>query len=196
MLALGIVGTLVGTVTHATFLSSTSNSGNTFASGTVYLSDNDSGTAMLSLTSAMPGTSDTSCIRVSYDGSLTSTVRLYAGVSGSLASYLNLTVTRGSASSPSFDSCTPSSAFTADSTNYFGNGAGVIYSGLLSNYPATYSAGIVDPADCGSPPCSAESWTTGEPHVYKFVITLPSGVSSSAQGQSATAIFTWEGQNS
>ena len=78
--------------------------------------------------------------------------------------------------------------FTADSTNYIGSGAGVIYAGLLSAYPTTYGAGIVDPTS-GSP----ETWTTSEAHSYEFVISLNNN--AAAQGLSSTATFTWEARN-
>ena len=184
-IAIGLLGIAAGVATQAAFFGTTSNAGNIYGAGTVYITDNDSGTAMLSLSSSTPGASDTGCIDVTYQGSLSSTVRLYGTISGTLAQYLTLTVTRGTDSSPSFDSCTN---FTADSTNYIGSGAGVIYSGPLSNYPGSYGAGIVDPTS-GSP----ETWTTNESHSYKFVVTL--GSDPAAQAQSATATFTWEAAN-
>jgi hypothetical protein len=140
--AAGLVGTATGVV-HAAFFSTTSNSGSAFDAGSVTLTDNDSGGAALTLSSAQPGATDTGCIRLAYTGSLSSTVRHYADVSGALAPYLTLKVTRGTDSSPSFRSC---ANFTADSNDYYGRGAGVLYEGLLSSYPTTYAAGIVDPS--------------------------------------------------
>jgi len=156
LLVMGTFGAIAGVGAYSSFTSTTSNTGNSFAAGSVVLGDNDSNTAMLSLTNAKPGVSDTSCIKVTYTGSLSSTVRLYGTLSGTLASYLTLTVTRGTDSSPSFDSCTN---FTADATNYNGNGAGVIYTGNLSAFPSSYAAGIVDPTS-GSP----ATWTNGNAH--------------------------------
>ena len=61
------------------------------------LTDNDSGAALLSLTAAGPGDTDTSCITVTYTGSLASSVRLHGATGGSgLADNLDLIVTRGS----------------------------------------------------------------------------------------------------
>jgi hypothetical protein len=184
MLAVGLVA-LATTASYSAFSRSTANPGNSFAAGTVTVSDNDAGAAMLSLSSAQPGNSDTSCIRVLYSGSLDATIRLYATVSGSLAPYLALTVTRGTDASPAFDSC---SSFTADTTNYLGSGAGVIFSGLLSAFPTSYSAGIVDPLS-GAP----ETWTTSEVHSYRVTISLNND--PAAQGLSATASFVWEARN-
>ena len=178
-------GAIVGT--FAAFSSTTSNSGNSFAAGTVTLSDNDSNSAMLALTAGKPGDSDTSCIRVSYTGSLPASVRLYGATTGTgLDAYLNVTVTRGTISgTPTFDSCT---GFTADSTDYLGSGNGVIYSGTLQGFADNYTAGIVDPTSS-----SAESWTTNETHDYKIVVTLADN--NDAQGLNAGQTFTWEARN-
>lgn len=184
-LAAGVVGAVAIGVTFAKFAATTSNPNDSFATGTVIITDNDAGGTMLSLSSAKPGNSTTGCIKVTYTGSLDSTVVLYGTVTGSLAPYLQLTVTRGTDSAPSFASCTN---FTADATNYIGAGAGVIYSGLLSAYPANYAAGIVDPTS-GSP----ATWSTNSAHSYKFVVSLNNN--PAAQGLSSTATFTWEARN-
>jgi hypothetical protein len=177
-------GAFAGTL--SAFSSITSNPGNAFASGTVILADNDPGTAMLALSGAKPGDSDTSCIRVSYTGTLPSTVRLYGTTTGTgLDPYLTLTVTRGTASA-GFDNCT---GFTADATNYLGSGVGVIYTGTLQAFADTYAAGLIDPTAA-----TPESWTTNETHDYKFVVTVVD--SDSAQGKTATQTFTWEARNS
>jgi hypothetical protein len=172
---------------YAAFKAVLANSGNSYAAGSVALSDNDSGTAMFTtLGSAKPTDSETSCIKVRFDGTLDSTVRLYGTVSGALASYLTVTVTRGTDVNPVFDTCT---TFIPDANNYIGSGLGVIYSGALSAFPTTYAAGIVDPALTGG----TETWTNAEEHVYKFVVTL--GSNTAGQGQTASAGFTWEARN-
>lgn len=185
-LVLGAVGVVTGVATFSSFSSSTTSVGNSFTAGTVAISDNDGGTAMLSLANAKPGDADTSCITLTYTGTLDSAVHLYGTVSGPLAPYLTLTVTRGTDSAPTFDSCT---SFTADTTDYLGQGAGVIYSGALASFPASWAAGIVDPAVGGG----NETWSTNEARTYRFSVTLQS--SNAAQGLSGSAAFTWEAQN-
>jgi hypothetical protein len=183
--AIAVAMSVAGHSVFAAFSKTTTSSGNAFATGTVNLGDNDGAGAMLSLTSAAPGASDTGCIQVTYTGTLAAAVHLYAAVSGGLASYLDLTVTRGTDSSPAFDSC---AGFSADSTDYLGAGAGVIYSGTLAAYPTSYASGIVD-ASASAP----ATWNTNNAHSYKFVITLQNN--SAAQGLSATATFDWEARN-
>ena len=63
----------------------------------------------------------------------------------------------------------------------------MIYSGLLSAYPTSYAAGIVDPLP------GRRDLDHRRAHVYRFSVTLISD--NQAQGKSATAGFTWEARN-
>jgi hypothetical protein len=171
-----------GAQTWAALSGSTVNPGNSFSAGTVALTDNDGGsTPMFTFTNQRPGVVDNSCIRVNYAGSLSSTVKMYASVSGTLAPYVSVTVTRGTDSSPAFDACT---SFTPDAINYNGLGNGVLYSGPLSSLPTTYAAALADPA---------ASWTTGTSASYRFSVQIVDD--NAAQGLSSTATFTWEARS-
>ena len=55
LLVVGVVGALVGVGTLSAFSSSTSNSGNNFDAGTVYITDNDAGSALYNVTNQKPG---------------------------------------------------------------------------------------------------------------------------------------------
>jgi hypothetical protein len=169
-----------GGQTWAALTGSTGNNGNTFSAGTVTMSDNDGGsTPMFTFTNQRPGVIANSCIKVNYSGSLsTSAVKLYATVSGSLAPYLNVTVTRGTDSSPSFSSCTN---FTADAINYSGLGNGVLFNGTLSTFPTAYASAISDPV---------AGWTSSTSASYQFSIQIAD--INAAQGLAANASFTWE----
>ena len=187
-LVVGLLGILSGIATHAAFSDTTVNSGNGFTAGTVALTDNDADGPVLTLTNAVPDDTDSGCIIVDYVGTLPASVRLYGTTTGTgLDQYLNVTVTRGTiAGSPSpFDSC---NNFVADSTNYVGAGAGVLYFGTLAAFPDSYASGIVDPSS-GTP----ETWTTGESHVYRFDVILQDN--AAAQGLDAAQEFTWEARN-
>jgi hypothetical protein len=185
LVVLGLVGTVTSVGSYSAFTATTSSTGNSFAAGSVSIEDDDAASAMLSLSNAKPGDSDTSCIKVRYTGSLGATVRLFASTTGTLPQYLNVTVTRGANAAPSFDSC---ASFAPDPTNYIGAGAGVIYDGTLSAMPTSYAAAIVDPTS-GSP----ASWNTNDEHSYRFVVTLADD--NSAQTLSGSASFTWEARN-
>lgn len=187
-LVLGAVGLVAGLGTFSSFSSLTTSAGNSFAAGTVSISDNDAGSALLALANAKPGDAAQSCIAITYGGSLDAAVRLYGATTGSLGQYLTLTITRGTQSPASFGgACT---SFTADTNDYIGHGAGVIYDGNLSAFTATsWTTGLADPANGGG----TETWSTSEVHVYRFAVTLQSN--NAAQGLSGTAAFTWEAQN-
>jgi predicted ribosomally synthesized peptide with SipW-like signal peptide len=187
MLVVALLGVVAAIGTWSAFSSTTENPGNTFSAGSVSLTDNDSGTAMFTMTNMVPGSTEAGCIKVIYTGTLTSNVSLYGTTTGTgLDPFLNLKITRGTYSSdPGFDSCTN---FSADATNYIAAGAGVIFNGTLQGYPDSFAAGLVDPTS-GSP----EAWTNPENHVYKFEITLQDN--NLAQGLNATQAFTWEARN-
>ena len=165
-----------GGATYAAFRATSPNGGDRIEAGSVQLSDNDSGGSMLSFSGGYPGHTDTGCIEVTYSGSLDAGVRLYGNTTGTgLDQYLDLKVTRGTYSSnPGFDSCTN---FTADATNYIGAGAGVIYNGTLQGYADDYAGGLVDPPSGG-----AETWTTGEKHVYRIQVTLQNNAAAGKEG--------------
>jgi len=175
----GVIGSL------AVLSAQARNPSNTFSTGTVLIGDNSGGSTLFTLTAAEPGSTVSGCIKVTSTGSIGSTVRLYGASTGGLAPYINLTITRGTDSSPSYASC---ANFAADGTNYLGSGSGVIYSGTLSAFPAAYAAGVVDPTAS-----SPRTWTQNEAHSYKITATLANN--NAAQGQSSTATFTWEARN-
>ncbi|HEX6207792.1 MAG TPA: TasA family protein [Actinomycetota bacterium] len=176
MLILALLGAVVGFGTFSAFSATTENPGNAFDAGTVSITDDDSGTAMLSLANAKPGDSDAACIVVTYMGTLPATVRLYGTTGGTgLDQYLDLTVTRGTLVGASFDSC---AGFTPDA------GGGVVYSGTMDGYPDAYGAALVDPDG---------SWTSGESRAYRFEVSVQDD--SGAQGLNASQSFTWEARN-
>jgi predicted ribosomally synthesized peptide with SipW-like signal peptide len=184
LLLVAALGLSAGSATWSAFSSSTDNPNNSFATGTVSLGDNDLDAAVLSLSNAKRSDSAAGCIRVTYSGSLPANVRMWATTTGGLASYLDIKVRRGS-STGAFPSCP---VFTADGTDYIGQGGGVIYNGALSSFPTSGSP-LVEPT-AGSP----ESWTNGEDHVYEITVTLPSGAAGGGQGLSSTLTLFWEAQ--
>ncbi len=186
-LVVGLIGVVGGFSTWSAFSSTTTNESNSFQSGTVVLSDDDSNTSMFALTNLKPGepgAAGAKCIKVSYSGSLPASVRLYgATASGTLGQYLNVKVTRGTMASSSFPSCT---GFVTDVTEYIaGQGAGVVYNSTLTSFPSTYDAGIAHPSS---------AWSAGTAAVYRFEVAGQDD--SDALGKSATGVsFTWEAQN-
>jgi hypothetical protein len=174
------VGALSGFGTYSAFSSTTGNSGNSMQAGTVSITDNHTASAMLNLTNAKPSDRTTGCLKVTYNGSLPATVRMYATPSGTLAPYLKVTITRGTGGG--YPACT---GFTADAS------AATTFSGTLNALPASWSAAGDDPAGSGT----TEQWTQGETHSYQVDVQLDPSAPAAAQGQSAAVSFTWEARN-
>jgi len=174
-----LIGLVASGATFSAFNAQTSNAANTFNTGTVTITDNDLGAFMFNLPAMRPGNPVSKCIQVQYTGSLTAGVKLYGATTGGtgLETYLQMSVTRGT-SSGSFGDCT---GFVADSTNYSGYGNGVIYSGLMSAYPASQAAGVTDPT---------AAWATNETHWYMFTVDVQD--TNAAEGKSAVETFTWD----
>jgi predicted ribosomally synthesized peptide with SipW-like signal peptide len=75
---LGLVGVVGGLGTWSAFSDTTSNEANSFESGSVTIGDDDSGSAMFSLTGMKPGDPAVSrCLDVTYTGTLDAQVRMY-----------------------------------------------------------------------------------------------------------------------
>lgn len=183
---IGLAAAAAGTATWAAFSATSANTGNRVLAGTVLISDDDAGSAMFSLSNLNPGASMISCMTVTYGGSLPATVRLYGTTGGTgLDASLTLTITRG-ASSSGFGSC---ATFSADATDYVGQGAGVIYKGTLQAFPDDYAGGVHDPVSG-----SEATWTTGRSQAFRLVITAADD--DAISGKTATQVFTWEARNS
>ena len=160
----------------AAFSDTTDNTGNTFDSGTVILTDDDSGVAMFTATGMKPSDTEVGCIEVTYSGSLDANVRLYGAVTAGdgLEDYLDLTVERGDGD------CTTFGTSTAVWTNGTDGDMGVFMSSKTD-----FASG-------------ADNWavTGGAPNdtvPYRFTVTLQND--DAAQNKSATVSFTFEAQN-
>lgn len=182
-LALVASGLVVSQASYSAYSDATTNPTNSWTSGTVALSDDDSSTALFTATNLKPGSTGEKCIVVSSTGSLPAVVKLYgtgSATTKALSSSLNLTITQGSGGS--FGSCT---GFNPAST-----GASV-YSGTVAGFASAatgYASGV-------------GSWTTAggtaaESRTYRVSYSLADNAPDSTQGGTASLGFTWEAQNS
>jgi predicted ribosomally synthesized peptide with SipW-like signal peptide len=185
LLVLGIVACIAGAGVFSAFSSQTENPGNIVTAGTVKLEDNDGGTALYSLTAAKPGDSKTSCINVTYVGSLPATVKLFTpSTIGELGPYVNLKIEAGTQTTPSFPSCT---GFTPASSG------ATVFEGTLSAFATehnSFATGIT------TNPASQTKWETNNAVVYQVTATLSASAPEAAQGKSTNAhVIRWEAQN-
>jgi predicted ribosomally synthesized peptide with SipW-like signal peptide len=183
VLVIGIVGALAGVGTFSAFSSTTVNSGNDFAAGTVFISDNDAGSAMYNVSNQVPLNSVTRCITVTYTGSLDADVKLYSSAIGSLGDYIDLTIDKGTGTVPFGAGC-------AGYTN-----VGNVYTGELDDFATAHSSfanGLV------VNPGAASEWVQNDAVVFRYTLTLQD---NNAANGGATPLstgahsWTWEARN-
>ena len=182
---LAALAALAATGVFSAFSSQTDNPGNVVTAGSVDLADNDDGSALYALTAAKPGDSATSCIEVSYTGTLDSTVKLYTpGPIGDLGPYVDLTIEPGTQASPSFPSC---GDFTPDA-------GGALFDGTLASFAAAHSSFANGLAD--NPGTSADRVDDRRHRRLPLTATLAADAPNEAQGDSTGAhTLRWEAQN-
>jgi len=184
---LGVAGVLVASTmvwkaSTAAFTATTTNGVNTFSTGTVTLTDSDTSAAMFTVPVLTPGGSGTACIRVTYNGSLASTVKLYTSgltATNSLDSYLTMKVEQGAtapANAAGNFSCanfTPAGTLNNTTLAAFG-AASTAWSNGVDAWAVTGAAQTRD---------------------YRFTYTFSAGAPDSVQNSSASVSFVWEAQS-
>ncbi|MCW3014647.1 MAG: hypothetical protein JWO02_1739 [Solirubrobacterales bacterium] len=172
-LVVGVLASVSALGVFGLFSATTQNSGNEISTGTVALSDNDGGSALINVTGAQPGDSYTKCIKISYNGSLPSTVHSWVqGATGPLADYINIKVTHGSQVSSTFPDCTGFTSYTgADGTKYDGPVAAIRGSSYETGVPTTLPG--------------KTTWDPGNTLVVQAVVTISAAAPDTAQGSTS-----------
>lgn len=164
---------------NAAFTATTTNGADTFSTGSVVISDNDSGTALFSVTNMKPGSTGVACIRVSYTGTLTAPVKLYGtshSTTNALSSYIDFQVEESTgAGVTTFPSC---AGIGATST---------LFNSTLASFASShtsYANGV-------------SSWTptTTASRDYRITYTLSSSAPNSTMSSTSSITLTWEAQN-
>lgn len=159
----------------AAFSATTANPGNSLDAGTVILTDDDVGAAMVTAPGLKPGTSGSRCLVLSYGGSLAATIRLYASaVSGSLAPYLRMELEAGTGGTNG--SCTgfaPQQRFFDDTITQLGTST------------ISWSTGVGNWGPSGP----------GQSRTVRLTWTLDANAPNGTQGGSGSVNLTWEGRS-
>jgi hypothetical protein len=183
-IVVGVLGSAAGLGVFGLFSATTQNAGNELSTGTVALTDNDSGSALFNIHGAQPGDSWTRCIKVTYSGSLPADVHVYlANATGPLAAYINVKLWQGTQSASVFPTC---DGFVAQAVGPAGDGL-LIDGPLISPYPGTY--------DYALPlvPFGQTAWQPGDSLVIKFAMTLDPNTPDTLQASSTGAMTAvWE----
>ena len=198
-----IVGFLAGSMmiwqsSRAAFTATTSNTNDTFAAGTVTITDS-TGTALFSPSNLKPSSTGTACIGVEYTGSLTpSAIKLYtsgAQESNNGGAYvawandntsemdnnLSVEILIGStdlASDPGGNCAAETGSFT----DIAGAAPGTTLQTMIANY-TSFSNGLA--SQWGT--ITANKW-----RVWKFIYTMSASAPNSAQADGLKVTFVWE----
>lgn len=166
--ALALVFFMISSVTSAAWTDTTRNDDNSWATGTVSLTDDDLGAAMFTVTDMVPGDEVDNSITVTNGSSVPLDVRLYGEnltatvfELENLAEYLNVTI--GTT-----------------------EGGDEVYTGTLAGFAATHAAfgsgtAVINMAAAGT-------------QTYYVWVQLDPATPDSFQGASAGIDFVWEGQ--
>jgi hypothetical protein len=181
--------------TFSAFSSTTSNTSNRYAAGTVYVSDNDANGFLYQETNHKPGDITEKCLTVTYTGSLDASVKIYSTDNmasiGALADYVDLTITPGTyaGAPPAFPSCGGPGVFVPAS-------GGSIYSGTLTNFLSTYrgfGTGL------STLPSGQAAWAQNDTVVYQITATLQDNNAANGGNGGPLSVgdhsFTFEAQN-
>jgi hypothetical protein len=182
LLILGLVGAIAGFGTWSAFTATTTNSGNSYAAGSVKIDQHTGATTLYTGTDKRPSDSPTvACVRVTYSGSIANAaVKLYSS-SITNGSKFHLKVERGSGLD-TLDNTMSCSGFTASSTAFDAN---------MDTLPSTYAAGIDGKASAGS-------WATDDAVDYRFTISVVDDPTPNAHVTSVgtgSHSFTWEARS-
>lgn len=174
-LALLVATGLMWQTTSALFSTTAGSAGNSMAAAQVSLTDDDAGAALFALTGLQRGATEARCVVVTYGGTISAPVKLYASSSsGTLAPHITLTVEQGTGGS--FGSC---SGFSADTT---------LYSGTLGAFASTstsWGTGVGD----WTPTAAAQART------FRLTSTVSASAPATAQDSTADVTFTWEARS-
>ena len=167
---------MVYTASNAAFSANTSNGNNTWSTGSVTLTDDDTGNVMFNLGGLTPGDTAEKCINVAYGGNLPSAIKLYTSpyANNGLGQYLDFSVEEGSAAA---------GGATLDCAGFTSGTS--LYSGTLDGFhtaSSTYATGV----STWAPSASATK-------SYKFSYTVQDN--NAAQNKDVSATFVWEARN-
>lgn len=179
--ALLVSGLLVWQGSTAAFTAQTRNTGNSWETGSVSLTDDDTGTAAFQIRDAVPGQSGSRCIEVTSTSSVAGLVKMYLARLGADGLESNIKVTTEIGTGGSFGSC---ATFVADLPP--------LPASTLAEAAATYTN-----YSTGGLPWATTGNTSGESKSYRVTWVFDTSGMTQAQidalqGKSVSADVVWE----
>lgn len=181
-LSLIIAGALVSTASYSAFSATTSNPSSNWSMGSVGLSNSSPNGAAFNASNLKPGSTGTTCIAVTSNGTLPSAVKLYAtnaAQSQGIGDWVNISVVQGTGGGNG--SCSGFSALASGSS---------VYNNTLTSFvnnATNYGNGAGNWAPAGG--------STPEARTFQITYAVSSNAPSSVMGATANLTFTWEAQN-
>ena len=183
--ALVLVSLMVVRASSAAFSDTSDNPGNSWTAGTVVIDDGQGGTAVFSAGAMAPGDSVEACFDVVYSGTVTAT----SGVSF----YVSDLVDTDSGAGGDAAATALSDDLDVDvQLGALGEVCGAVTGTplhtavALDSLPTTFAGGAT-----GWTPTASSDRT----RAFRITVTLGSDTLNDAQGDTATATFTWEAQS-
>ena len=170
---------LSGFGVFAAFSGTTTNPNNSFAAGTVTLTDNDGNVALYTdAINAQPDVDYDRCIRVTYAGSLDATVKLYTSAISADGSKVDIQVDKSATGSQPdcSDFGAATNVYATTSLAAFGTSHSSYANGLTVN------------------PGSATKWVQNDAVTYRFRLSIPDLQANEGISVSPFSL-TWEAQN-
>jgi hypothetical protein len=183
--ALFVAALLIWQGSNAAFSASTYNTGDSWATGNMVLTNNGGGATFAGTTAALftegnrkPGDTGFKCITVHSGGSLPGSLRLFHGPitgtnSAALAPYIDLTIDAQAIGA--------AANVQANCTGYTGGTGGAVFNGTLATMPATYAAAAGTAMAGGT-----------ERVAYRIAWTINASAPNAVQSSSAITDLTWE----
>lgn len=177
-----LIAVLVVTSSRAAFVAQNDNTTNTVTAAAIDLVDNDSGSAMFNSVGLMPGTNVEKCIDVTYNGNIDPLlVKIYATAAptGTLGTYLNLTVDVGNDTADAYGTCT-NFGLVGGSTN--------VYTGTLAAFASSH------PDYANGRSTTWDPTGTGQTRTFRFTLSVQDN--AAAEGLTSNFGFSWETRTS
>lgn len=181
-LLLGLLasGALVWHASQAAFTAQTS-ADNHIGTGSVAITNERTGQTLITISTLTPGQSAVQCVLVTFQGTVASTVRLYAGAYTDTDSLGNvLTIKAETADAGGYGNC----------ASFAGNITTILPAETADTFAARATV------DDGAP--SVSPWTptaAGQTKAYRIAATLPSNASNTLQGASLDLALIWGAQS-
>jgi hypothetical protein len=183
IIVLGATGSLAGFGAWSAFTATAANTGNSFAAGSVAISQHAGATTLYTGSNKGPGAAHavTKCVRVNYTGTLGADVKLYASSGITNGSAFNLKVERGSGLTTP-DNTMSCAGFAASST---------AYDGALGSFGTSYDTGLDGKA-------AAAAWAQNDAVDYRFTISVvddPTPNAHTTTQSTGAHTITWEARS-